>query len=183
MSAVAPGGDGDGALGAHLNPFKRKQQKPVAWWSGIVQVGPEGKELVYEVPDYFNGTLRVMAVAVTEEAMGTTEKKTIVRGDFVINPNAPMVLAPGDETEVSASIANNVTGSGKGARGRGCALSTLGRAGTAPHARRAESAAALEDSLCPGVEEWQRLARCLLRGRCKVSGSMPPSRAVRSLKT
>ena len=33
-----PGGDAEGALGRHLNPFKRKTDKPVAYWSGIVDV-------------------------------------------------------------------------------------------------------------------------------------------------
>jgi uncharacterized protein YfaS (alpha-2-macroglobulin family) len=115
MAALAPGGDGDAALAAHLNPFKRKQNKPVAFWSGIVDVGPAGKEIVYNVPDYFNGTLRVMAVAVARDAVGTFDKKTVVRGDFVLSPNVPMVAAPGDEFEVSTAVANNVAGSGKGA--------------------------------------------------------------------
>ena len=33
---AAPGGDQEGALGRHLNPFRRKGEKPVAWWSGIL---------------------------------------------------------------------------------------------------------------------------------------------------
>jgi alpha-2-macroglobulin len=116
LSALAPGGDDEaGALGAHLNPFKRKQQKPVAYWSGIIEVGPKEKELTYEVPDYFNGTLRLMAIAVAEDAIGTFEKKAVIRGDFTINPNVPLVAAPGDEFEVSVSVSNNVVGSGKGA--------------------------------------------------------------------
>ncbi len=115
MAALAPGGDDDAALNAHLNPFKRKQNKPVAYWSGIVNAGTTPRELTYEVPDYFNGTLRVMAVAVAEDAVGTFEKKAIVRGDFVLSPNVPMVVAPGDELEVSVGVANNVSGSGKGA--------------------------------------------------------------------
>jgi uncharacterized protein YfaS (alpha-2-macroglobulin family) len=112
MSALAPGGDDDAAIGANLNPFKRKQNKPVAWWSGIIDVGEKGREVVYDVPDYFNGTLHVMAVAVAGDSIGTFEKKAIVRGDFVISPNVPMVAAPGDEFEVSVSVANNVVGSG-----------------------------------------------------------------------
>ena len=56
---------------------------------------PKERELTYDVPDYFNGTLRVMAVAVAADAIGTFEKRAIVRGDFVISPNVPMVAAPG----------------------------------------------------------------------------------------
>lgn len=112
---AAPGGDADAALGANLNPFRRKQQKPVAYWSGIVDAGPQGRELTYQVPDTFNGTLRVMAVAVAPDALGAFEGKALVRGDFVISPNVPTFLAPGDETEVSVAVSNNVVGSGAGA--------------------------------------------------------------------
>ena len=46
MAASAPGGDGDGALGRHLNPFKRKHDKPAVYWSGIVDVdGEQGVQL------------------------------------------------------------------------------------------------------------------------------------------
>lgn len=115
IESAAPGGDAAGALGKHLNPFKRKRDKPVAWWSGIVDVGPGGKDLSYTVPDYFNGTLRVMAVAVSAEAIGVFEKKALVRGDFVLSPNVPTQVAPGDEFEVGVGVANNLPGSGKGA--------------------------------------------------------------------
>jgi uncharacterized protein YfaS (alpha-2-macroglobulin family) len=114
---AAPGGDAENAaVGANLNPFHRKHDKPVVFWSGIVEVGPQGKELRYEVPESFNGTLRVMAVGASDLAMGAFDKKTVVRGDFVINPNAPTFAAPGDEMDVSVGLANNVVGSGKNAK-------------------------------------------------------------------
>ncbi len=117
LQAAAPGGDAeDAALGANLNPFRRKQAKPVAYWSGILDAGPDTKEVIYEVPDHFNGTLRVMAVAVAPDAVGALDTRSVVRGDFVIAPNVPTFLAPGDETEISVSVTNAVVGSGKGAR-------------------------------------------------------------------
>ncbi|HEX7814150.1 alpha-2-macroglobulin, partial [Dyella sp.] len=111
MSMAAPGGDEDGAIGRQLNPFKRKRDKPVAYWSGIVDVDGE-KDLTYHVPDYFNGKLRVMAVSVSPDKIGTFEGATTVRGDFVLSPNVPTTLAPGDEVEVSVGVANNLTGLG-----------------------------------------------------------------------
>lgn len=59
-----------------------------------------------------------MAVAASEAAMGVFDRKMIVRGDFVINPNAPTFVAPGDEVDVSVALANNVIGSGKNAKPR-----------------------------------------------------------------
>ncbi|HEY9133170.1 MAG TPA: alpha-2-macroglobulin [Dyella sp.] len=111
MAMAAPGGDEDGAIGRQLNPFKRKRDKPVAYWSGIVDVNGE-KDVTYHVPDYFNGKLRVMAVTVSPDKIGTFEGATTVRGDFVLSPNVPTTLAPGDEVEVSVGVANNLTGLG-----------------------------------------------------------------------
>ena len=37
VAAAAPGGDAEGDLGKNLNPFKRKRDKPVAFWSGIIR--------------------------------------------------------------------------------------------------------------------------------------------------
>lgn len=111
MTMAAPGGDADGAIGRQLNPFKRKRDKPVAYWSGIVDVDGS-KDLTYKVPDYFNGKLRVMAVSVSPEKIGTFEGATTVRGDFVLSPNVPTTLAPGDEAEISVGVANNLTGLG-----------------------------------------------------------------------
>ncbi|MBK9607277.1 MAG: alpha-2-macroglobulin [Betaproteobacteria bacterium] len=112
MAAAAAGGDGEGALGRHLNPFKRKRDQPVAYWSGILDSGPEERELTYTVPDAFNGTLRVMAVAVSDSAVGVFQGRTLVRGDFVISPNVPLTVTPGDEFDISVGVANNVAGSG-----------------------------------------------------------------------
>jgi len=108
---AAPGGDADDLLSRHLNPFKKKHQDPVAYWSGIVDVKGE-RELSYNVPDDFNGKLRIMAVAVRADKVGIFQNSTTVRGDFVLSPNVPSMVAPGDEFEVSAGVANNLTGLG-----------------------------------------------------------------------
>jgi uncharacterized protein YfaS (alpha-2-macroglobulin family) len=114
MAASAPGGDGDGALGRHLNPFKRKHDKPAVYWSGIVDVDG-AKEFSYDVPETFNGSMRVFAVAVNDAAIGTAQARTMVRGDFVLSPNLPLAVTPGDEFDVSVGVANNVAKSGKDA--------------------------------------------------------------------
>jgi uncharacterized protein YfaS (alpha-2-macroglobulin family) len=59
LELAAPGGDADGGFARHLNPFQKKHKPPVAYWSGLVDVGPAGQEFRYAVPDYFNGKLRV----------------------------------------------------------------------------------------------------------------------------
>jgi uncharacterized protein YfaS (alpha-2-macroglobulin family) len=109
-SLSAFGGDGDNPK--QLNPFKRVTEKPVVFWSGIIDADPTQRQVVYDVPDYFAGTLTVMAVAVADDATAAAEKNPLVRGPFVITPSVPVLAAPGDEFEVGVTVANNVEGSG-----------------------------------------------------------------------
>jgi uncharacterized protein YfaS (alpha-2-macroglobulin family) len=110
MAQSAPGGDEGGSNARFLNPFKRKGEAPAVYWSGIVDVQGD-KEFSYTVPDHFNGTMRVMAVAVNEGAVGVAQTQALVRGDFVLSPNLPLAVAPGDQFDVSVGVANNVAGS------------------------------------------------------------------------
>ncbi|MEY2529263.1 MAG: alpha-2-macroglobulin [Verrucomicrobiota bacterium] len=112
-SLSAFGGDGDNPK--QLNPFKRVTEKPVVFWSGIIDADATQREVVYNVPDYFSGTLTVMAVAVADDATAAAEKNPLVRGPFVITPSVPVLAAPGDEFEVGVTVANNVEGSGPNA--------------------------------------------------------------------
>ena len=57
----------------------------------------------------------IRAVAVTDDRAGVHESRTLVRGDFVLSPNAPTTISPGDEFDVSVGVSNNVEGSGAGA--------------------------------------------------------------------
>src|SRR5438132_24530 len=111
-SVSAFGGGGDIQ---RLNPFKRVTEKPVVFWSGIVDADGTKREVVYEVPDYFDGTLKIMAVAIADDAVGSSEREALIRGPFVITPSVPVLAAPGDEFEAGVTVANNVEGSGAGA--------------------------------------------------------------------
>ena len=110
---AAPGG-GDAArlIGANLNPFRRRGEPPVVFFSGIVDAGVEQRELRFDVPDYFNGELRVMAVGVGEARLGAARRPVTVRGPLVLTPNLPLAAAPGDVFDVSVGVANHVQGAG-----------------------------------------------------------------------
>ncbi|MEP6502810.1 MAG: MG2 domain-containing protein, partial [Betaproteobacteria bacterium] len=114
MQGAAPGGDGAGEAGKHLNPFKRKRDKPVVFWSGLVDVTGT-KEFSYTVPDSFNGALRVMAVVVDDATVASASTTATVRGDIVLLPTVPVSMAPGDTVDVGIGVANNIAGSGKDA--------------------------------------------------------------------
>lgn len=113
LALAAPGGDADGGFARHLNPFNRKRKPPAAYWSGLIDVGPDGRNLRYTVPDYFNGKLRIVAIAVGPRRIGVAEGDTEVKGDFILTPNVPAMVAPGDEFIVSVGVFNNTAG-GKG---------------------------------------------------------------------
>ncbi|MFY9260381.1 MAG: alpha-2-macroglobulin [Gallionella sp.] len=112
MQAAAAGGDAEGQAGKHLNPFKRRTDKPVVYWSGMVEVNGS-REFSYPVPENFNGTLRVMAVAVNDDTLAAATTSTTVRGDMVLLPNVPVAITPGDEVEIGVGLANNIKGSGQ----------------------------------------------------------------------
>ncbi|MEY2543768.1 MAG: alpha-2-macroglobulin, partial [Verrucomicrobiota bacterium] len=111
-SVSAFGGGGDIQ---RLNPFKRITDKPVAFWSGIIDADNTKREVVYDLPDYFDGTLKIMAVAIANETVGSAERDALIRGPFVIAPSVPVLAAPGDQFETGVTVANNVEGSGPNA--------------------------------------------------------------------
>jgi uncharacterized protein YfaS (alpha-2-macroglobulin family) len=110
LALAAPGGDADGGFSRHLNPFAKKRKPPVAYWSGLVDVTPAGRQFRYTVPDYFNGKLRIVAIAVSPRRVGTADGATEVKGSFILTPNVPSMVAPGDEFTVTVGVFNNTTG-------------------------------------------------------------------------
>jgi uncharacterized protein YfaS (alpha-2-macroglobulin family) len=113
LNAAMGGGADFEEISKNLNPFKRKRHKPVVFWSGILKSDSKERSLEYTVPDYFNGTLRVMAVVVSQDAIGTYEEKAIVKNPYIISPNVPMFAAPHDSFLVTVTVTNSVAGSGK----------------------------------------------------------------------
>lgn len=110
--ALAIGGDGNGTpeLQLGINPFKRRRDAPVVYWSGFVPCGPDRKEVFYQVPEYFAGRLKIMAVAVAADSVGAGQSQTIVKGDFVLTATAPLFVVPGDEFTASVTVANQLEG-------------------------------------------------------------------------
>ncbi len=110
-SPQSTGGDGaeeeaydTGAAGKRVQPIK-----PVALWSGLVDVGADGKAIVkFQVPTY-RGKLRIMAVAATPDRMGSASAQTLVRDPLVLQPSFPRFLIAGDEI-VTPVFITNMTG-------------------------------------------------------------------------
>ncbi|HEY5597549.1 MAG TPA: alpha-2-macroglobulin family protein, partial [Kiloniellales bacterium] len=102
MGAIRTGGDAAG-LGMEGSP---PTQPLMAYFSGIVPTDATGKaDITFNVPQ-FNGTVRLMAVAFTEAAVGSGNRDMIVREPVVVVASHPQFLAPGDEARLWLDITN-----------------------------------------------------------------------------
>lgn len=103
----APGGDGDAeTFGKYKNPFARKRKPPLAVWSGIIDAAPGEQVWSVPIPEYFNGSVRVLAVAVNAGKIGASVARTVARNPYVIQPQQPYVVAPGDEFDLGVLVAD-----------------------------------------------------------------------------
>ncbi|MFT7519580.1 MAG: hypothetical protein ACI9MC_001722 [Kiritimatiellia bacterium] len=95
------GGDRESAAGGRV-----QMVKPVSLWSGLVEIGPDGKAKVeFDVPRY-RGKLRVMAVAAGTERMASAEADVIVRDPIVLQTTLPRFVTQGDEAEIPVFLTN-----------------------------------------------------------------------------
>jgi uncharacterized protein YfaS (alpha-2-macroglobulin family) len=95
------GGDEMGGRGLPVVPTKS-----VALFSGIVRVGGDGTASVpVDVPD-FEGSLRLMAVVFSADAVGRADADLIVRDPVVADVALPRFLAPGDAGQMTVMVDN-----------------------------------------------------------------------------
>ncbi|HVK82250.1 MAG TPA: alpha-2-macroglobulin [Verrucomicrobiae bacterium] len=94
------GGDSLGGEGLTVVPTRT-----VALFSDIVEVRGGRAMIPLDIPD-FNGTLRLMAVAWSENALGQDAEQIIVRDPVVAELILPRFLAPGDEAQGTLNIDN-----------------------------------------------------------------------------
>jgi len=106
LKQVAAAGGGEEHVEKNLNPFTRVTEKPVVFWSGVIPAGPQPIEVNYVVPEFFDGSVRVMAVAEAADGEGSAERDAAIHGPIIITPQAPLFSAPGDEFTTTATITN-----------------------------------------------------------------------------
>ena len=111
-------------------------QPPVALYSGIVTVAADGTaEVAFDIPE-FAGTLRVMAVAWSQDKVGRAVGDVTVRDPVVVTATLPRFILIGDRSNLQLEL-DNVEGLARRIPGR----DRDGRAG-APRHRCAASPAA-----------------------------------------
>ncbi|WP_295470680.1 alpha-2-macroglobulin [uncultured Pseudomonas sp.] len=78
----------------------------VALQSAPVTLNEKGEgEVSVDIPD-FNGELRIMAQAWTDERYGMAEAKTVIAAPLIAELSTPRFLAGGDQTSVALDLAN-----------------------------------------------------------------------------
>ncbi|HEY7669679.1 MAG TPA: alpha-2-macroglobulin family protein, partial [Hyphomicrobium sp.] len=81
-------------------------QPPLALYSGIVTVGPDGTaETSFDIPA-FAGTVRVMAAAWSKDKVGHASKDVIVRDPVVLAATLPRFLLMGDKSTIRLDLDN-----------------------------------------------------------------------------
>ena len=100
-ASVNFGGDELGGEGLTTTPIKT-----VALWSGVVDTGLDGHAVIHLPAADFNGELRLMAVAWTDDAVGSGAQALTVRQPVIADLNLPRFLAPGDVAYATLELHN-----------------------------------------------------------------------------
>ncbi|MFS4581428.1 alpha-2-macroglobulin family protein [Phaeobacter sp. C3_T13_0] len=101
LGQVRSGGDAGAGLRLQSPP---PTQDLMAVFSGPVKIGADGLAEVPIALPAFNGTVRLMAVAWSQSAVGQAEQDMLVRDPIVVSASAPRFLAPGDTSRVQIDI-------------------------------------------------------------------------------
>jgi alpha-2-macroglobulin len=81
-------------------------QPPLALYSGLVTVGPDGAADVSFPLPAFSGTLRVMAIAWSKDKLGHATGDVIVRDPVVLTATLPRFLLGGDHATLQLDLDN-----------------------------------------------------------------------------
>ena len=99
---IRTGGDS----GAGVLQGSPPTQPPLALYSGIVTVGPDGTaEVEFAIPT-FTGTVRVMAVAWSKDQVGHGSGDVVVRDPVVVTATLPRFLLSGDTSTLRLDLDN-----------------------------------------------------------------------------
>lgn len=106
-AAFGGGADSGSPFGARFrNPFQRRNEPPLAFWSGIVETGPRAASVEIPVPAWYSGAVRLVAIGAGETCAGMAATQATVAGPIVLSPQLPGFVAPGDEFGGFLVVAN-----------------------------------------------------------------------------
>lgn len=101
MGQVRSGGDAGGQMRLQSPP---PTEDLLAFFSGPVTVGADGRAVIgFDLPA-FNGTVRLMAVAWSPRAVGQAAADVLVRDPVVVSASLPRFMAPGDTSRLALEM-------------------------------------------------------------------------------
>ncbi len=100
-AAVNFGADEIGGEGLTTTPIRT-----VALWSGVIETDRGGHTVIHLPAPDFNGELRLMVVAWTDDAVGGGSKPLTVREPMVAELSLPRFMAPGDRALATLELHN-----------------------------------------------------------------------------
>lgn len=90
---------GDAAASAQMQSPPPTEQL-MAFFSGPVEVGPDGRAEIEISKPAFNGTIKLMAVAWTADAVGNAARDVVAKDPVVVTASLPRFVAPGDQSRL-----------------------------------------------------------------------------------
>ncbi|RKG58727.1 hypothetical protein D7X30_14090 [Corallococcus sp. AB011P] len=104
---VPPGGNSSSTGGDEGGAEGRVQPvKPVALWSGVVEVPANGKlKVPFKLPQY-RGAVRVMVVTAGAKRIGRASAQVLVRDPLVLQTTLPRFLTQNDEIQIPVFVTN-----------------------------------------------------------------------------
>ncbi len=97
MGTVRSGGDAAASANIQSPP---PTEELMAFFSGPVQVGADGRATFEIIKPSFNGTVKLMAVAWSDTGVGDAAQDVIARDPVVLTASLPRFLAPGDQSRL-----------------------------------------------------------------------------------
>lgn len=102
---------GDAAASAQIQS-PPPTEKLMAFFSGPIAVGPDGRAEVEIIRPSFNGTIKLMAVAWSATAVGDASDEVIARDPVVVTASLPRFMAPGDQSRLLLELVHAEGASG-----------------------------------------------------------------------
>ncbi|MCX7558091.1 alpha-2-macroglobulin family protein [Sulfitobacter sp. F26204] len=97
LGTVRSGGDAGAAAQVQSPP---PTEKLMAFFSGPVRVGADGRTEIDIIKPAFNGTIKLMAVAWSQDAVGDASRDIVAKDPVVVTASLPRFLAPGDRSRL-----------------------------------------------------------------------------------
>lgn len=106
LSAKGVSPAGSGGMEKFAGMPMRERLVPTAYWNPRLEVGPEGDEISFELPDNLT-TFKVMVTALTKDSLfGSGEEKLIVKKPFLLKSALPGFARMGDSFEAGVVVYN-----------------------------------------------------------------------------